>query len=843
MQTDTSNINFQLAADFINYTNRSVFLTGKAGTGKTTFLKYIREHSNKQIAVVAPTGVAAINAGGVTIHSFFQLPFTPYVPAKVGFSAGNERVTDKHQLFEKVKLNKERIGIIQKLELLIIDEISMVRCDVLDAIDQVLRHYRNQHYKPFGGLQVLLIGDMFQLPPVVPNEEWQLLSQYYASPYFFDSMVIKEGEPAYIELNKIYRQDDELFIDLLNKIRNNNMDEDAFELLQKHYNPEFQPRKDEGYITLTTHNARADAINSEALNSLTTPSYFFKAIVETEFSEKMFPVDEVLELKLGSQVMFTKNDLDKSKRYFNGKIGTITEIGNDNIVVKCNDDNASIKVEKYRWENIKYSLNPQKQQVEEDVIGTFTQYPLRLAWAITIHKSQGLTFDKAIIDAGKAFAPGQVYVALSRCRTIDGIVLVSKIGNQSLHNDEHIKTFSKQYKNSQLNESLEFEKHLHQNEILQELFTYNNEVKICDKLKTFIQQTQNSFNAGTVDFINSLNDKVNLYNRYGVKFKQELTDLDINNILPEANSALQDRFKKAAIFFSNELENFSQQINACNAITDNKEYAKTFTETLKNLFVEITTKQFVMHSLQTGFVFSEYQKAKKNFITPQFNFNANSKKSASSQHTSNPDLYEALRDLRNEICEATGEEVFMIAGSKSLEEMATYLPHTKSELMQITGFGKAKVEKYGLQFLELIVTYCNHKNLSSLVNTKTKSERDKIKTDNEKPKTAINKIDTKEFSFNLFKQGKTIVEIAKERSMVVGTIEGHLTPYIATGRIAINEVMTIEKAAKIIKALEGFDRTTSITPMQAQLGDDYSFAEIRMVLAHLDFVNSKSIAN
>ena len=473
MQTDTSNINFQLATDFINYTNRSVFLTGKAGTGKTTFLKYIREHSNKQIAVVAPTGVAAINAGGVTIHSFFQLPFTPYVPAKIGFSTGNERVTDKHQLFEKVKLNKERIGIIQKLELLIIDEISMVRCDVLDAIDQVLRHYRNQHYKPFGGLQVLLIGDMFQLPPVVPNEEWQLLSQYYASPYFFDSMVIKEGEPACIELNKIYRQDDETFIDLLNKVRNNNMDEDAFELLQKHYNPEFQPKKDEGYITLTTHNARADAINAEALTSLTTPSYFFKAIVETEFSEKMFPVDEVLELKLGSQVMFTKNDLDKSKRYFNGKIGTVIEIGNDNIVVKCKDDAASIKVEKYKWENIKYSLNPQKQQVEENVIGTFTQYPLRLAWAITIHKSQGLTFDKAIIDAGKAFAPGQVYVALSRCRTLDGVVLVSKIGSNSLHNDEHIKTFSKNYKNARLDESLEFEKHLHQNEILQGKFFFN----------------------------------------------------------------------------------------------------------------------------------------------------------------------------------------------------------------------------------------------------------------------------------------------------------------------------------------------------------------------------------
>lgn len=840
MQTDTSNINFQLAADFINYTNRCVFLTGKAGTGKTTFLKYIREHSNKQIAVVAPTGVAAINARGVTIHSFFQLPFTPYVPAKVGFSAGNERVTDKHQLFEKVKLNKERIGIIQKLELLIIDEISMVRCDVLDALDQVLRHYRNQHYKPFGGLQVLLIGDMFQLPPVVPNEEWQLLSQYYGSPYFFDSMVIKEGEPAYIELNKIYRQDDEIFIDLLNKIRNNNMDEDAFELLQKHYNPEFQPNKDDGYITLTTHNARADAINAEALTSLKTPSYFFKAIVETEFSEKMFPVDEVLELKLGSQVMFTKNDLDKSKRYFNGKIGTITEIGNDTIVVKCKDDNASIKVEKYKWENIRYNLNPQKQQVEEEVIGTFTQYPLRLAWAITIHKSQGLTFDKAIIDAGKAFAPGQVYVALSRCRTIDGIVLVSKIGSNSLHNDEHIKSFSKQHKNAQLSQSLEFEKHLHQNEILQELFSYHNEVKTCEKLKTFIEQTQKSFNAQTVDFINDLSNKAALYNRYGIKFKQELTSLDINNILPEENTALQERFKKAAIFFSNELENFVQQINACNAITDNKDYAKTFTETLKLLFIEIATKQFLMQSLQTGFLFNEYQKAKKGFTVPAFTFNANSRKTSSGyKHDANPDLYNVLKDLRDEICEQTGEPTYMVLASKSLEEMATYLPHTKSELLQISGFGKAKVEKYGLQFLELIVTYCSSKNLSSLINTKPKTGKEKAKNDLPKPAIATDKTDTKEISYNLFKTGKTIEQIAQERSMVASTIEGHLTKYIADGSLAITEFVALEKAAEIIKALDKFEKGTSITPIKTQLGDSYSFGDIRMVLAHLDFVNGK----
>jgi hypothetical protein len=836
MQTDTSNINFQAATDFINYTNRSVFLTGKAGTGKTTFLKHIRAYSEKQIVVVAPTGVAAINAGGVTIHSFFQLPFTPYIPGKLEWGNNNEKVADKHQLLGKVKLNKERIGIIQKLELLIIDEISMVRCDVLDAIDQVLRHYRNQHHKPFGGLQVLFIGDMYQLPPVVPNEEWQMLSQFYSSPYFFDSKVIQEVEPACIELNKIYRQDDENFIDLLNKVRNNALDEDAYNLLRKYFNPEFQPRKDEGYITLTTHNARADAINAEALASLPAASYFFKAIVETEFSDKMFPVDEVLELKLGSQVMFTKNDLDKSKRYFNGKIGTIVEMNNDSILVKCKDDAESIKVEKYKWENIRYTLNPQKQQVEEEVIGTFTQYPLRLAWAITIHKSQGLTFDKAIIDAGKAFAPGQVYVALSRCRTLDGVVLVSKIGSNSLFDDEHIKNFSKNYKSNQLNESLEFEKHLHQNDILQNLFNYYDELKGFDKLHHFIAQHKTSFNTATFEFAGTLKDCIVKLSRFGLSFNKELTTLNDNKILPENNDALQERFKKAAAYFSKELKVLVEMINGSPAITDNKDNAKNYGELLKQIFIQVATKQVVLSALENGFLFEQYQKAKKQFALPSFIANAYAGKSTSGyKHTTHPDLYDALKDLRDEICAESGDPIYMIANSKSLEEMATYLPQSKKELMQISGFGKAKVEGFGMQFLNIIVNYCHHHNLSSLIHTKDNLKEEKPKV--EKPKT--DKQDSKEVTFSLFKQGKTIKEIATERLLAISTIEGHLTWYIADGKVAITELMHIEKATIIIKALEGFEKGSSVVPIKEQLGDDYSYAEIRMAMTHLDFLNRK----
>jgi hypothetical protein len=637
-------------------------------------------------------------------------------------------------------------------------------------------------------------------------------------------------------LNKIYRQDDENFIDLLNKVRNNALDEDAYNLLQKHFNPEFQPKKDEGYITLTTHNARADAINAEALSSLPTASYFFKAVVETEFSEKMFPVDEVLELKLGSQVMFTKNDLDKSKRYFNGKIGTITEMSNDSIVVKCKDDAESIKVEKYKWENIRYTLNPQKQQVEEEVIGTFTQYPLRLAWAITIHKSQGLTFDKAIIDAGKAFAPGQVYVALSRCRTLDGIVLVSKIGSNSLFDDEHIRNFSKNYKSNHLNESLAFEKHLHQNDILQNIFNYDDELKGFDRLHHFIAQHKSSFNTATFEFAGSLKDNIVKLSRFGLSFNKELTTLNDNKILPEKNDALQERFKKAAAYFSKELKVLVEMINGSPAITDNKDNAKNYGELLKQIFIQVATKQVVLSALKNGFLFEQYQKAKKEFALPSFMANAYSSKSSGGyKHTTQPDLYDALKDLRDEICGESGDPIYMIANSKSLEEMATYLPQSKKELMQISGFGKAKVEGFGVQFLNIIVNYCQQNNLSSLIHTKDNLKEEKPKV--EKPKT--DKQDSKEVTFNFFKQGNTIKEIATERLLAISTIEGHLTWYIAEGKIAITELMTIEKATIIIKALEGFEKGSSVIPIKEQLGDNFSYSEIRMVMTHLDFVNRK----
>ena len=400
--TDITNTAFQLASDFVNYTNASLFLTGKAGTGKTTFLKHVKENEVKNTVVVAPTGVAAINAGGTTIHSFFQLPFTPFIPVSTGYGA-NDTISDKHSLISRLRLTNDRKEVMQKLELLIIDEISMVRCDVLDAIDTVLRHVRSQHTVPFGGVQILLIGDMYQLPPVIKNEEWELLSPYYKSEYFFNSHVIESQQPVYVELNKIYRQNDSAFVQVLNQVRNNEMDQDGYELLHSRYLPDLDPAREENYITLTTHNSKADAINFKALNELTGKVFNFDATIEREFYEKSYPADVNLKLKIGTQVMFLKNDAEKVRRYFNGKIGVVDKIEDDKIFVQCKGEATTIEVRKEKWKNIRYALDKTTNQIEENEIGSFTQFPLRLAWAITIHKSQGLTFEKAIIDAGESF--------------------------------------------------------------------------------------------------------------------------------------------------------------------------------------------------------------------------------------------------------------------------------------------------------------------------------------------------------------------------------------------------------------------------------------------------------
>lgn len=817
---------FQFASDFINYTNASIFLTGKAGTGKTTFLKYCKENGVKNTAIVAPTGVAAMNAGGTTIHSFFQLPFTPYIPAGKAFD-GNNGVNDKNSLLSHLRLNNDRKDVMQKLELLIIDEISMVRCDVLDAIDAVLRHVRSQYSRPFGGVQVLLIGDMYQLPPVVKEEEWQILSPWYKSQYFFNSHVIESQPPVYVELNKIYRQNDVSFVNVLNQVRNNEMDEEGFELLHSRYLPNFNPAKEENYITLTTHNNKADAINFKELNDLKGTLRNFNALIEGEFYEKSYPADQQLKLKVGAQVMFIKNDTERVRRYFNGKIGIVEKIEEEKIHILCNGDTNPIEVKKEKWKNIRYVVDKTTNQVEENEIGSFIQFPLRLAWAITIHKSQGLTFEKAIIDAGEAFAPGQVYVALSRCTTLQGMVLHSRIHNNSLHSDSRIASFAKTQKTSAVQiQILQEAKHLFQAEEIKMLFDFSSHQLNAKAVMSFVAAQQSSFNAAALPSVEQILASMENIESIAKKFEPQLFHILDQPQLPEQNEELQKRLVAATHHFIAALENVKNEINKCAAETDSKITATDFNKLLLDLYNGICLRLHLLTGCQNGFVVDNYLKNKRTFIKPALTANAYSGKSTHVKTESpHPELYQLLRKKRDALCEEKNSPLYLIAGSATLEEMALYLPQTQDELNQISGFGPVKTRQYGGDFLTIIREYCGQHELH------TNMEAKPIKIKHSKKNAEI-KTDTKTSSFNLYKEGKTIEEIARERNMAASTIEGHLTYFVGIGEIDINKIIPTDKQILIKSAIETFGNEGTKT-IKDNLPEQITYGEIRMMMASI----------
>jgi hypothetical protein len=788
---------YHLAREFATSTNRNIFLTGKAGTGKTTFLRNLQKETKKQMAIVAPTGVAAINAGGTTIHSFFQLPLTPFVPTAEG----------RKDLVEKTRMQRFRRKVIQELELLVIDEISMVRADILDAVDTILRHVRYNYKQPFGGVQVIFIGDMFQLSPVAVEDEWRMLSAYYQSPYFFHSHVIAEQKPVYIELDKIFRQTNADFIRLLNEVRNNRLSDEGLKLLQSRYNPFFTPPNDDTYITLTTHNYKADKINSEELGKLNSKPKTFRAEVKGDFPDKIFPTDKELVLKTGAKVMFIKNDTESPRRFYNGKIGVVDKMQDDKITIKCPGDDSTIEIEPMDWENIRYSTNERTKQIQEDVIGKFTQFPLRLAWAITIHKSQGLTFDKAVIDAGDAFASGQVYVALSRCRSLEGMILRSKINPFSIEND---KLIVEHERNKLPVELLEKELTASRNEfrlyVLNQIFDFRTGIGLISRLLRSTEEVAGSFSEETLPYLRDLVKQGQNIQEVSDKFSMQLQR--IMSASPIDEDYLAERLNAATDFFKTKISILLDSLRQSPASTDSRDNARDYNDELRTIFGFVAQKAHLLKVLQHPFAVEDYFLQKNTFLLPDFSVNAYGKNATDKLETSkHPKLFFKLLALRNQICEPNDMPIYLVANSKTLIEMADYLPLNEKDLLKINGFGPAKVEKYGDQFLEIIQQYCIENNLNTNIDSKKTEKREKavkekkIYPENTEVKEKKQKGDSNRITFEMYTAGKSIEEIAAERNLATSTICGHLFTYIKSGQLDIDRFISPDKREKAMTIL------------------------------------------
>ncbi|MGV8963534.1 MAG: HRDC domain-containing protein [Candidatus Saccharimonadaceae bacterium] len=777
---------YQLAHGFATLTNQITFITGKAGTGKTTFLRKLKAESLKQVAVVAPTGIAAINAGGTTIHSFFQLPISPFIPTPTG----------KKELIAKMKMQGNRQQILRELELLVIDEISMVRVDVLDAIDTVLRHYRHRDKEPFGGVQVVFIGDMFQLSPVAKYDELNILKHHYQGIHFFDSHVMQQVHMVYIELDKVFRQTNADFIHILDEVRMNRLSSESIAKLEKTYNPNFVPKEDDAYITLTTHNNKADLINNAQLKKIKEKSFKYTAEIKGSFPTNNFPVDTELELKKGAKVMFVKNDTEQPRRFYNGKIGEITFIDNEYVMVKCPEEENAIYVEAVTWENTTYTVNQQTTELEEKITGSFTQIPLRHAWAITIHKSQGLTFDKAVIDAGDAFAPGQVYVALSRCRTLEGIVLKSKINSNSIRNESNIITFSSRKSGAdELTEKLQESQETYRNQLLVELFQFYPLEKSIAYLRNHVNKAGSSFNDDTVPFLSNLSKEITELKKVADTFI-----IQIDNIFKSApldNELLQKRLNASATYFDEKLNNVMIEIAESPAYSDNKNHANSYDTDLLNIYTHIAQKKEIINNLKSGFSIDNYFKWRKNFVLklPKLETHgASTKESIVSIH---PDLMQRLASIRNKLAEENKLPVYIIARTKSLQELADYLPQTPKDFLLIYGFGKVRVEKYGNFFLDEIRNYCEEKNLTSRMNEmETSRKEEQEKTPN--PEKGASQRET----LALYTAGKTIEEIIQLRTLKESTIAGHLAQFLKTGEINIEDFVPVLKREKALQLLK-----------------------------------------
>lgn len=810
------NPELQLAFDFVQFTGKHIFLTGRAGTGKTTFLHNLKDLSPKRMIVVAPTGVAAINAGGVTIHSFFQLPFGPKVP---GYSENESQ--------NGMRFSTQKRNIIKSLDLLVIDEISMVRADLLDGIDEVLRRFRRSNL-PFGGVQMLMIGDMQQLPPVVKDDEWNLLRKYYETAFFFSSLALQKTNYVTITLHYVYRQRDQHFVEILNKIRDKQMDQQTIDLLNKRYQPNFDAG-DENYIILTTHNAKAKAINDKKLVKLKSKKEMFKAEVFGNFPEYIYPTEINLELKEGAQVMFVKNDPEVEKRFFNGKIGTITKLTDSEVIVQCPEDDDPIVVTPIEWQNIKYSIEEQSKEIKERVEGTFTQIPLKLAWAITIHKSQGLTFEKAIIDSESAFAHGQVYVALSRCRTLEGMVLSTPFSNQSLKNNKSIEGFNEIVsKNQPDQERLEASKAEFQHKLLNDLFTFS---QLQSEAKWFLKllyDFKRSIQQDVVLSIKTMNEQMeNSIATVSEKFKIQVVNYLKDNNNAEHNIELQERIKKASIYFSDKIQDLIlKELDSFSIETDNKDIRKKIGKAEGKLREEAKYKQACLQSCHDGFVVKDYlkERATASFEEPLKKSSAKKGKLPVSREVNNPELYSLLKDWRDTTALELDVPHYMILPLKAMRALSNQVPSNTDELKLVHGFGKKKLESFGKEILELLNSFRNDHDL--------KIEHTEIPL---KPLKKSN-VASKQISFELWQKYNDVEKVAKTRDLAASTIFGHLSYFIGSGQLSVHDFVSKEKLEIISKFLEK-NPEMPLGEVKQKFGDSYTYNDLKFVQQNLIFLS------
>jgi len=804
-----TNPDLELAFDYVRETSTSIFLTGKAGSGKTTFLRQVKAESGKRMAVVAPTGVAAINAGGMTIHSLFQLPFGLHVP-------------DGHRREEHKKFSRQKLNLIRSLDLLVIDEISMVRADLLDAVDDALRRFRNDN-RPFGNVQLLMIGDLHQLPPVVKQEDWQTLNRYYDTPYFFGSLALKKTDYISIELKHIYRQSDPTFIELLNRVRDNCLDEVTLRTLNSRYVPNFRPPPKDAYITLTATNAVALDINTKSLGQLTGKAHSFPAKIVGEFPAGSYPTEEKLEIKRGAQVMFIKNDSQPEKRYYNGKIGRVVDIDDEAIYVRGEGDVRDTLVLPDEWKNAKYTLNETTKEIEEQVLGMFIQYPLKLAWAITIHKSQGLTFERAIIDAQAAFAHGQVYVALSRCKTFEGIVLRSRIEYSSVQTDPVVQHYSAEAERNAPSETQVLEaKRQYQQRLVENLFSFQTIAESFSRLRRTYQEHQSSLSVEASDQVSALTRKSHeALTAIAEKFHPQLIAYFQEEGMPESNLSLRERIVKAVGYFSEKLTGLMQEASVLPKLTDNqavRTLVKSQSEQLQRLMF---IKRASFTACSQGFSTVAYQRAQfdaeldfSNQLTSQV------PAEAVPEGVPHPKLYAEILQYRQRMADKYGITPRAVLTSESLRQLVSMLPTTQKSIGKIHGIARKRLERYGTDIEAMIRQYC-HANQISM---------DQASAETESPSGSGS--GTKQTSMAMFQAGKSIEEIAKERGLSVSTIQGHLAYYVEEQQLDIHRVLEQAKLEEIERFCSA-NPTATLAEAKTHFGSKFNYGELRLALSHL----------